>query len=61
MLPVPYDPKLSSPGLLRAEIVPYGAYEGPLADRGFGATRAEAGENSVSIPIERPKGRRGNG
>jgi MerR family transcriptional regulator, heat shock protein HspR len=46
---------------LRAEIVPYGAYEGPLADRGFGAARAEAGEDSVSIPIERPKGRRGNG
>ena len=35
--------------------------EGPLADRGFGAARAEAGEDSVSIPIERPKGHRGNG
>jgi MerR family transcriptional regulator, heat shock protein HspR len=46
---------------LRAEIVPYGAYEGPLADRGSGAARPEAGEDSVSIPIERPKGRRGNG
>ena len=43
---------------LRAEIVPY---EGPLADRGFGAARPEAGEDSISIPIERPKGRRGNG
>ena len=46
---------------MRAEIVPYGAYEGSLADRGSGAAKPEAGEDSVSIPIERPKGRRGNG
>jgi len=46
---------------LRAEIVPYGAYERALADRASGAARPEAGEDSVSIPIERAKGRRGNG
>jgi MerR family transcriptional regulator/heat shock protein HspR len=36
---------------LRAEIVPYGAYEPPLSEA----------EDRVSIPIERPKRRRGSG
>ena len=62
---------------LRAEIVPYGRYERPFAnpdapgDSGAvppGAassmsdrSRAEEAPGSVSIPIERPKGRRGHG
>jgi MerR family transcriptional regulator/heat shock protein HspR len=62
---------------LRAEIVPYGRYERPLANpdaRGdSGAvppgtassmsdrSRAEEASGSFSIPIERPKRRRGSG
>lgn len=45
---------------LRAEIVPYGAYDRPLAGPAAprrGAKEADGGD-SVSIPIERPKPRR---
>ena len=46
---------------LRAEIVPYGLYENPLVDPDAPGGEAEEASGSVSIPIERPKGRRGNG
>ena len=48
---------------LRAEIVPYGAYEAlgthPSARRP--APGAESGQGAVSIPIERSKPRRADG
>jgi MerR family transcriptional regulator/heat shock protein HspR len=47
---------------LRAEIVPYGAYDPPLAEPAAPRREPEQadGGDSVSIPIERPKRRRRN-
>jgi MerR family transcriptional regulator/heat shock protein HspR len=45
---------------LRAEIVPYGAYDPPLAEPSAPGreTQESDGDDSVSIPIETPKRRR---
>jgi MerR family transcriptional regulator, heat shock protein HspR len=45
---------------LRAEIVPYGAYDSDIAEPAAPGSRAEEtdGRDSVSIPIETPKRRR---